>query len=207
MQRFSICSWVVAIGLLASCTGQIDGVGDDDDGSGDGSQAPTVCEQARAYTGLGGDDMTVDRPKIAVGTDRMRMKPYAALAAEYNRALGLTDVNTAPYAGTFGKSPPRWYEEPAASAATVYAAFALAYSACSRKTAAGGTFAMAPGPALADQICRDFTRAAWRRDATADEISACSTFALTQTKASDPPAKRWAYTCASVLTASDFLSY
>ena len=36
--------------------------------------------------------------------------------------------------------PARWYQEPQASANTVYAAFALAFDACTTYTAAGAPF-------------------------------------------------------------------
>jgi len=209
MQRLTMT--VLVLATAAGCVGEIGGSGEsgDDDGSGSGSDEPepVVCEQARIYKNFGGDDLAASRPLIEPGSDRVRIKPYGALAAEYNRALGLTDVNTAAYAGTFGKPPARWFEEPQATAATVYAAFALAFDACSRKTATGGDFAAAPEPAIADRLCHDFARAAWNREASIEEAATCASFAVDKTKASDAPAKRWAYTCASVLTASDFLTY
>ena len=203
---------LVLTSLLASaCIGEIGGSGGDDDdtgsGSGSGSAEPVVCDQARTYLGFDGKPLEADRPAIAAYSDRMRMKPFAVLAGEYNRALGLTSFNTAIYAGTFGKPPARWFDEPAASAATVQAAFALAYDGCTQATATGADFAMAPTATIADRLCRDFARKAWQREASDDEASTCATFAVSQTVATDPPAKRWAYTCAAVLASSDFLAY
>jgi hypothetical protein len=108
-QRFQ---WMlVATISLAGCAGQIDNTGDDD---GSGSDEPVVCEQPRTYTGFGGADLAANRPQIEPGSDRLRLKPYGALSAEYRAALGLTAFDTAAYAATFGRPPARWFQEPAA---------------------------------------------------------------------------------------------
>jgi hypothetical protein len=195
---------------LAACVGEIGGSGDDDgsgSGSGSGSGEPVTCDQARTYTGFDGNALEADRPAIAAGTDRMRIKPFRVLAPEYNRALGITGFTTNAYASTFGAAPARWYQEPLASANTVYAAFALAYDGCSQKTATGADFAMAPSDTVADRLCRDFARAAWQREASDAEAAACVTYATTKTNPSDDSRVRWAYTCAAVLSASGFLAY
>jgi hypothetical protein len=195
---------------LAACAGQIGntGTGGDDDGSGSGSDPqPVTCDQARTYNDLGGAPLGGDRPKIEAGTDRMRLKPYAALAPEYNRALGITGFSTATYKTTFGAPPARWFQEPTASSSTVYASFALGYDGCSQKTASGTDYAMAPAATIADRLCRDFARSAWMREATDAEAAACADFAINQTNPSDDTRVRWAYTCAAVLTASGFIAY
>lgn len=193
---------------LAACVGEIgNDLGDDgSDGDGSGSGDPVTCDQARTYQGFGGP-LEADRLAIAAGSDRMRVKPYGALAAEYNRALGITDFTTNQYASTFGRAPARWYTEPQASANTLYAAFALAYDGCSQKTATGADFAQAPTATIADRLCRDFARAAWQREADDVEAAACASFALDKTNPADDPRVRWAYTCAAVLSASHFLAY
>lgn len=194
---------------LAACVGEIGGSGGDDtgtDGDGSGSQEPVTCDQARTYAGFGGP-LEADRPTIAAGSDRLRVKPFGVLASEYNRALGITGFTTNAYASTFGRPPARWYQEPLASANTVYAAFALAYDGCSEKTATAADFAMAPSDTVADRLCRDFARAAWQREATDEEAAACVTYATTKTNPSDDTRVRWAYTCAAVLSASGFLAY
>jgi len=195
---------------LAACVGEISNTGDDDGrrpGSGPGRGDPGTCDQARTYTGLGGDALEMDRPMIAAGSDRLRVKPYGVLASEYNRALGITGFTTNVYASTFGRAPARWYQEAQASANTIYAAFALAYDGCSQKTAAGADFAMAPSDTVADRLCRDFARAAWQREATDVEAAACVEYATTKTNPADDTRVRWAYTCAAVLSASGFLAY
>lgn len=192
--------------LLAGCAGEIGTTGDDE-GSGSSEPEPVVCEQTRSYKGFDGSPLESGRLEIDPGTDRIRMKPFVALATEYERALGVAEVNTTAAAATFGRAPERWYLEPQASASTVYAAFALAYSACTQKTTAGADFAEAPSANSAQRVCRDLGLSAWHREPTSDEITTCATFAVDKTNAADPPAKRWAYTCAAVLTASGFLTY
>lgn len=192
--------------VLAGCAGEI-GTSGDDEGSGSAEPEPVVCEQARTYKGFDGSPLESGRLEIDPGSDRIRMKPFVALATEYERALGVAEVNTTSAAATFGRAPARWYLEPQASASTVYAAFALAYSACSQKTATGTDFAEAPNANSAQRLCHDFGAAAWHREPTSDEITTCATFAVDKTNPADAPAKRWAYTCAAVLTASGFLTY
>ena len=193
----------------AACAGEIGGAGGDDDGSDvEPDPEPVVCEATRTYTNLGGQPLDHDRPTIDPGTDRVRMKPYAALAAEYKAALGLAaNLDTAQYAATFGRSPARWFSEPQASANTIYAAFALAYDGCTQSIGTKAEYAAAPNTAAAEVICNDFIRRAWHREPAAGETTACVDYAVNQTKASDAPAKRWAYACAAVLTSSGFLTY
>lgn len=198
---------LAALALTASaCAGEISSTGDDD-GSGSGSDEPVVCQPPRAYTDLGGTPLGTDRPTIDPGTDRVRLKPYAALADEYKAALGLTAFDTSAFAPTFGKPPARWFSEPQASANTIYAAFALAYGGCTQKMATDAQYATAPTQAAAEVVCHDLVRRAWHRDATAAETTTCADYAVNQTKPSDAPATRWAYTCAAVLSASGFLAY
>jgi hypothetical protein len=187
---------------LAACAGDI--AGGDDDGS--GSDEPVVCEQTRTYQGFGSTPLEVGRAEIAPGSDRLRIKPYGALAQEYARALGLPTFNTNAYASTFGRPPARWYSEPQASANTVYAAFALAFEACSQYTAADASYADAPTASSAAAVCRDIAVSAWRREPSDTEVGACVTYAVDQT-AMYEPRKRWAYACAAVISASGFLAY
>jgi hypothetical protein len=186
---------------LAGCSGEFTG----DDGGGD--DAPVVCDQGRSYVGFAGTALETERPAIEAGTDRVRLKPFAALATEYARALELAAFDTRAYAATFGRPPARWFAEPAASANTVYAAFALAYDACTQHTATAAIYADAPTATSAGLACRDFARRAWHREATDDEAAACVTYTLDQTPTADAPRKRWAYSCAAVLSASGFLAF
>ncbi|HEY5922389.1 MAG TPA: hypothetical protein VIV11_11995 [Kofleriaceae bacterium] len=200
-QRFYLP--LVAAFTLVGCAGQIPSDDDDDDDDDD----MVVCAATRSYTGFGNRQLEASRAAIEAGSDRLRVKPFTALSAEYQAALGLTAFDTSAYASTFGRPPARWYIEPAASANTVYAAFALAYDACTQHTAADPQYAAVPEPQLADLICREHARRAWHREATDDEAATCATYAVNQTDSADPPRKRWAYACAAVISASGFLAY
>lgn len=196
---------VVSLALaLGACAGDI-GAGDDD-GDGSGSDEPVICEQTRSYDGFGSTPLETGRAEIEPGSDRLRVKPYGALAAEYASALGLPSFNTGTYATTFGRPPARWYQEPQASANTLYAAFALAFEACSQHTATDAAYAEAPTAQSAAAVCRELAVRAWHREPTDGEVGACATYSVDQTAAYEPR-KRWAYTCASVLSASGFLAY
>src|SRR5688572_11126681 len=113
MKRFNLTIGILSALSLAACVGEIGGTDEEGEGSGSGSgsQEPVVCEVARTYTGFGGP-LDTDRPQIEPGSDRMRLKPFGALAPEYNRAAGITGFNTQAYAATFGRPPARWYQEP-----------------------------------------------------------------------------------------------
>jgi hypothetical protein len=197
---------IASLALTGGCVGDIGSTTGDDDGS-DMPPEPVTCQATRSYAGFAGTPLETDRPTIEPGSDRMRLKPYAALAAEYKAALGLTAFDTAAYANTFGKPPARWFTEPQASANTLYAAFALAYGACTQATASDVAFATAPTTTGADVLCGNFIRGAWHREPAAAETAACVDYSVNKTKASDAPRVRWAYTCAAVLSASGFLAY
>ena len=198
-------SALLATLTLAACAGEITGGGDDH--STDAGVDPPSCDVTRSYPGFGGAKLEADRPALAAGTDRLRLKPFTALATEYAAALGLTTFDTSAFATTFGKPPARWFSEPAASANTIYAAFALAYGACTQHTATDALYAAAPTSSTADQLCRSFASRAWHRDANAAEVAACTSYALDKTNPTSAPRARWAYTCAAVLSASGFLTY
>jgi hypothetical protein len=188
---------------LVGCTGDVGGGGDD----GGGDDMPPMCEATRSYTNFGGAALEGDRAAIEAGSDRLRLKPFTALATEYAKALGLATFDTRAYAATFGRPPARWYAEPAASANTIYAAFALAFEACTQAMATDPLYADAPTENSAGLVCRDHARRAWHREASDEEVAACVNFTVNQTNTADAPRKRWAYSCAAVLGASGFLAY
>jgi hypothetical protein len=202
MRGPSIC---VAL-LVAGCVGQpTDNTAVD--GGTDGGVEPPTCPVTRSYAGFGGRMLEGSRVAIDAGADRLRLKPFVALASEYARALSLASFDTSAYAATFGRPPARWFAEPLASANTLYAAFALAYDACTKHTATDAAYAAAPDTNTATLACHTFAKRAWSRDATADETAACVSYAIDKTATVTNPRARWAYTCASVLTASGFLTY
>jgi hypothetical protein len=202
MRRSIPCAIVPAL-LLAACAGEIGGVDDDDIDDDD----PVTCPTTRTYTGFGNSQLDADRPQIEAGSDRLRLKPFSALATEYARAVGLDMFNTQVFAATFGRPPARWFSEPQASANTIYAAFALAYDACSRHTMTDAMYENAPAPTSAGEVCRSLALRAWHREATDAEVASCVTYGVDQTNPADEPRRRWAYTCAAVLSATGFLAY
>src|SRR5689334_18356449 len=141
-RRFALVAWLAA--AAPACVGDIaDPPGDDVDDDDDGEEE-LACEQlGRTYTGIGGAVLQAGRVEEAPYSDRRRMKPFSALPGEYARVLGNQAADTGAFAATFGKPPARWFEEPEASANTLYASFTLAFQGCSAMTATGEDYTAA----------------------------------------------------------------
>ena len=200
-----IATLLLSLLLAPACTGAFETTPADSPGDDGDDGAPLCTVESRSYVGLGGFPLEADRVEAAPYGDRVRLKPFGAMADEYRRVLG-TEVNTAAYRATFGGAPARWYEEPQASATTLYASFALSFDACNAYTGGDEAFAAAPTAETADAQCREFARRFWNREASDEQASACATYALA-TDASDPPRRRWAHACAAVLSSVGFLAY
>lgn len=175
------------------------------DGGADPS-APACTVTGHPHVGLGGIDVAA-KADGAAGADRARTKPYSALLTEYGRVLG---ANNAPASisndgPTFGVPSDRWYYEPIASAVFVNTAFDVAFEGCQNMTTSDPTFATAPTSDTALAQCTTWARKFWSRDATPDQLTAC--VGVTSDIASESPQRRWAYACATLLTASSFLTY
>jgi hypothetical protein len=204
---------------------EADDAGADAD-AGSATSAPSCTVFGQPHIGLGGVALaaTTDGP---LGGDRARAKPYTALLTEYGRVLGSQNVpssidETGP---TFGVPADRWYFEPIASAVFVNTAFDVAFEGCLKMTGdlAGGSgdakYAAAPTKASAGVECADFIRRFWSRAGTPDQIDACVSVAtettsetygrpgVDETTRATTPKRRWAYACASVLTATGFLTF
>ncbi|HUS67542.1 MAG TPA: hypothetical protein VMZ28_23555 [Kofleriaceae bacterium] len=205
-RRFALVAWLAA--AAPACVGDIaDPPGDDVDDDDDGEEE-LACEQlGRTYTGIGGALLQAGRVEEAPYSDRRRMKPFSALPGEYARVLGNQAAETDAFAATFGKPPARWFEEPEASANTLYASFTLAFQGCTAMTATGEDYAAAPTEESAAAMCASFARRFWDRNAEEDELTGCIDYAVSGTTSEADPRRRWAYTCASVLTAAGFVSY
>lgn len=204
MQRLIL---ILPLAVLAACVGKLDTdneAGQDDAGPGDSE--PLCVVESRSYpSSLGSHNLEADRIEQVGQSDRARLKPFAALATDIERVTGIA-VNTDAYADTFGKPPARWFEEPEASANTLYAGFLMLFDACTDYTADGAMFANAPTAEEADMNCRAMARSFWNREATDEQASACASYALA-TDANEGPRRRWALSCASVLSAAGFLTY
>lgn len=165
------------------------------------------CEPGRVYTGFGGRVMVSRRADELAALDRRRVKPYSALTGEYQRVLGTTPSQLNGAGTTFGESPARWNEEPGFTAITLFTAYRIAFQGCLTLTANDGAYANAPSAAAATDVCGTWARKFWSRDATQQELDTCVKHAVDETTVETNPRRRWAYTCATMLTTSGFLSY
>ncbi|WP_394833559.1 hypothetical protein LVJ94_44335 [Pendulispora rubella] len=190
---------------------------------------PLCADTGIAHVGLGGAELTAGRFEAVAGGDRGRSKPYSALASEYARVLGkdnnpslLADGATAT---TFGLPQARWSLEPQASAVSLYTAYRVAFDGCLQLTGAvanasgseqgDAKYATVPDAESAKTECQAWARKFWSRAAGPDEVQACVEVAVTSSlqetynakTTNTPPRRRWAYACASVLSATGFLAY
>ncbi len=167
---------------------------------------PKKCG-GRPYVGMGGTELSASRKAVLAGVDHGRVKPYSALTGEYPRVLGNTPASLQGAAATFGSAPARWYEEPESSSVALQTAYAVSFDGCLTYTETDAKYAAAPTPQSAQQLCTEMERKFWSRTPTTGEVASCVDVATNGT-ASEPQARRkWAYACASVLTAAGFLTY
>jgi hypothetical protein len=166
--------------------------------------APGACE-ALPHVGFAGTDFVADRVPGEIGTNRRRVKPYSALAKEFQRALGQVPAELATNKAAFGEPPARWFSEPSEGAVSLYTTYTLAFTTC-YDTMTAPTYAAAPTAATAASECAAMQRKFWQRTATPDETKACADMTLAST--TEPSARRrWAHACASILTSSGFTTY
>lgn len=205
----------VACDPLANCLSSTSCKDDDDgkDGKSDADASEADKERAAAaaaalmcvtggksHKGLGGEELAAknDGP---VGGDRSRVKPFSALSTEYGRVLGSTPPSVKSAGPTFGIAGDRWFLEPIASAVFVNKAFDVAFEGCSDLVENDPKFSAKPTTESAHDACTEWTQKFWSRQATPEQLDACTAAA---TEATERP---WAYACASVLTATPFLTY
>jgi hypothetical protein len=165
-----------------------------------------ACDFGYSYQGFGGTRLEAGRADEEVGFDRDRVKGYDALAGEYARVLGTTPDLFNDLGSTFGEVPPRWYQEPQATAVSLYSSMRVAFVGCLDFTNSADFDAM-PDATNAPLKCSAFATKFWSRDPDTDEVASCVDVALNGT-ANEPAARRkWAYTCASVLSSAPFLTF
>lgn len=212
-------NFVMAV-LLGGCLGTYSGPGEDpgnlppdpgavnDPGNNPGNNpGPMSCDPGRTYVGFDGLPLQAGRPDGDIGIDRGRIKPYSALAGEYTRTIGKAPASLAGKASSFTTMPNRWYVEPISSAVTLYASLELAFDGCLDLTAMPAEFATAPDATRAATQCAAWANTFWNRAATQADIDACVKVAVTDSASENDARRRWAYTCASVLSAAGFLTY
>lgn len=170
---------------------------------------PARCDMGKTYTGFAGTELTAGRIDGDIGPERARMKPFTALTGEFPRVLSntpamLTDPSVA---NTFAITPNRWVAEPVASGVTVYTTYRIAFQGCLSATAAPAQYKVLPSNTTAAAECGAWARKFWSRTATQAELEACVNVAMVDTMSETTATRRWAYTCASVMTAAGFTTY
>jgi hypothetical protein len=168
---------------------------------------PVACTKGKSYVGFASTVLEADRIDAPLGTDRMRIKPYSALTGEYPRVIGSTPNLLGTAGATFGQAPDRWYTEPRGGAVSVYTAYRIGFEGCLTYTATAPDYAAAPTTATATTACTALEQTFWNRSPNPTEIASCVTTAMNGTATETDPRRRWAYTCASVLSAAGFLAY
>lgn len=178
-------------------------------GAGTRVTAPEValCDPGRSYQGFGGNDLTLDRREVDVGFERARTKPFAALQSEYVRVLGNTPDLLAQSESTFGLTPARWYPKTDPNAVSLYQAYRIAFQGCLTLTSQPAQYAQLPTIETARSECGLWAKRFWSRTAMAPEIEACANVIGVYSTSETSVRRRWAHGCASVLTASDFLTF
>jgi len=159
------------------------------------------------YKGFGGSTLGLDRATGEAGTETIRIKPFSALSTEYARVLGRTPSKLAGFASTFSSPPANWYEEPTASAISLFSAYQAAFEGCLAFTATDAAYAAVPTPASATTVCGNLATKFWSRSADGSEMATCVDVATVQTANETNAPRKWAYTCAAVLTSAGFLTF
>jgi hypothetical protein len=195
--------------VVAGCDASDDGakrrnLATDDDG---GANGPACTDVGKGYTGFGGTKLEDKRVNAAIGADRTRIKPYTALKAEYERVIGQAPNSLGQAAGSFGSPPTRFASEPRAGAIQLYSAFRVAFDGCLTFTATAPEYSAAPTKESATAQCTTMARKFWSRAPTPEEVDQCTQVATNDTGTEPDVRRRWAYTCATLLSSAGFLTY
>lgn len=195
--------------------------------------ATAKCEgvgMARTFRGLDGQVLEASRTDAAFDLDRRQTRTWettAAWGADMNGKLGyyLASEGLAPTALVPVRSRggvEYAYTSPPMGALELYSQFRLGFLMCSRlinmppmqleRTAfvtdpkTGQPFAdflAAPTAESGARRCESMMRRFWRMVPSAEQIAACSDFAVNETATfATTPKERWAYVCAALLTSS-----
>ncbi|MBS2011337.1 MAG: hypothetical protein JST00_00385 [Deltaproteobacteria bacterium] len=181
-------------------------------GEGEGEVTPAALQctekpEGRSYKNFDGNLLEAQRKNENVGVNRARLKPFAVMAGEYQRVLGLVPPGLAGSAGSFDEPPARWFAEASHSGVSLNAIFSISFEGCASYTKTAPEYGAAPTAETASTVCSTLMRKAWSRSASPEEISSCVNLATTKL-AQEPDARRkWTYVCASVLSSSQFLTF
>jgi hypothetical protein len=204
MHRIAVIAFALA--ALAGCDEVADDFKRRNNGV-DDPNAPKCTDVGASHVGFGGEKLEEKRVNAKIGTDRARMKPYSALKGEYERVIGVAPPSLEAAGPSFGNPPERFSSEPRASAIQVYTAFRVAFDGCLTYTESDAAFAAAPTPASASEQCTAMARRFWSRAPTKEEVGACVKVATEDSASEGAPRRRWAYTCATLLSSAGFLTY
>ncbi|MDF2693724.1 MAG: hypothetical protein K0S65_2107 [Labilithrix sp.] len=134
-------------------------------------------------------------------------KPYAVMATEYQRVLGLVPESIKTAGASFDDPPARWFAESVYSGVAMNAIFEISFEGCLDYVRASADLKAAPTPSSADAECTKMMRKAWSRTPSPEEIASCNNLAVTKLAAQTDVTRRWAYVCASILSSSQFLTF
>jgi hypothetical protein len=211
----------VAALLVAACGDDPDSLtgraspngGNGNGGGGDpngGVPAELQCTEkpsGKSYVLFDGSKLEETRANENVGVNRARQKPYAVLAGEYKRVLGLVPASLATSASSFDAPPERWFEEMSHSGVSLSAFFDISFQGCMEYVKAQPELGALPTTDTASAQCAKLMRKAWSRTASPEEVAACTMLATEKTKTETNPQRRWAYVCSSILSSSQFLTF
>jgi hypothetical protein len=166
---------------------------------------PGVCKEGVPHVGFAQTNFVANREPGALGVDRRRVKPFAVLRSDFQRALGTVPAGMNAATAAYGDVPARWYAEPTAGAVSLITTYSLAFTGC-YDTMTTGPFAAAPTMQTATEECGKMQRKFWQRTPAQDETEACAKLAVNDITSTEPR-RKWAHACASVMTAAGFTTY
>jgi hypothetical protein len=169
--------------------------------------ALTCFETSRSYVLFDGTKLEASRTTDEAAMNRARIKPFSVMGTEYQRVLGFAPAAMKDAANSFESTPPRWFYESSYSGVSLDAISTLSFDACLEYVASEPTFDAMPTRDSAGAACTDWMHSAWNRSPSPEEIAGCAELAMTGVASETDVRKRWAYTCASVLSSSQFLTY
>lgn len=197
------------VSLLAVACSAVEWAEDSSESASNLDGSSLVCTDAkpgRSYVLFDGSKLEDKRADESVDANRARFKPFAVMAAEYERVLGAAPKSLANAAATFEEPPARWHTEAAPSAVALDAIYAIGLEGCTATVATGTERATAPTPATAKTFCADLMEKAWG-EAPAAEVGTCVDLATNKLSGEPDARKRWAHVCAAILTAPQFLTF
>lgn len=164
------------------------------------------CNGSVLRPALDGRLLDADRKELPAQSDRLRVKPYSALPAEFTRALGSQPTSIRNQNATFDTPDPRWAQEQELSAISLFRVYVAAYQACLTLTGTGTQYQTAPTATTATAECRAWQRRFWSATPGAAETTACANFAVSADNDGATPREKWAATCATAAASLGFLA-